>query len=135
VASYLLMVGLMVVVGSIMKQGKAVVFERDYFLRVFRVWIYSYLPTALWFAMVAGLFMVLPPPRYESVLGFLFSAFFLGISTGLLILKGLLYYLTLRLALDLNPKQIFWSTLVIVPVVIFYARLMYVWHIFNVPFI
>ncbi len=105
------------------------------FKRVFKVWIYSYLPTVLWFLMAAGLFIVLPPPRHASLLGWLFSVIFLTISCGLLIWKGLLYFLTLKLATGLSNKQIFWVTLMVIPLVMVYSQIMYGLNIFRVPFI
>lgn len=106
-----------------------------FFNRVFRVWIYSYLPTFLWFVMTAGLFALLPPPRQTTFLGLLFSVIFLAASAALLIWKGVLYYLTLRLGVGLNSKQIFAVSVVLTPVVVMYSGLLYRWGVFKFPFL
>jgi len=129
IVSYFFIITLMYCSASIVSKTKT------HFIEILKVWIYSYLPTVIWFAMATVLYAIWPPPRSESPLGIIFSALFLSASTALLVWKGLLYYLTMRLALKLRPKEIFWATTIIIPTVLFYARFLYLHRIFNIPFI
>ena len=105
------------------------------FVRVFKVWIYSYLPTFLWFLLTAIIFAFLPPPRQMTAKGLLFSFVFLGVSSGLLIWKVMLYLLTLKVGLNMNQKQIFWSTIFLVPLLLIFSQIMYWLKFFNIPYI
>ena len=102
---------------------------------VFATWIYSYVPTILWFVITAIFYALLPPPRTTSYLGQAFSIVFITLSIGLFLWKLLLYYLTMRLALKLDFKKIIIASLFIFPIGILYSLLMYKLGIFRVPFI
>jgi hypothetical protein len=131
--SYLVVIGLMTGLSWWWKRGK--VNPVEIYARIFKVWGYTYFPTVIWFLMTAGLFAWLPPPRHITGLGILFSTLFLGISAGLLVWKGLLYVLTLKLAAGLSLRQIFWSSVVLIPLLAAYSRIMYMWGIFRIPFV
>jgi hypothetical protein len=98
-------------------------------------WGYSLVPTLLWFGITTVLYVLLPPPRQETVQGKFFSVLFVGFSIALLYWKGMLYYLALRFALNLDLKQISISSLVLLPIFAMYSVLLYAWGIFTVPFI
>jgi hypothetical protein len=80
---------------------------------IFCCWIYSYWPTAIWFGVTALLFYLLPPPRGQGLLGYMFSGVFVAMTVGLAMWKGLLYYLTMRMAVGLSPKEMGWASLVV----------------------
>jgi hypothetical protein len=86
------------------------------YLAIFSSWGYSYIPSAIWFGVTAGAFYLLPPPRSESGMGYLFSGVFVAMTVGLLMWKGLLYYLTMRLAVGLRPKEIGWVSVLVMVV-------------------
>ncbi len=138
VVTYLAMVVLMTALGLMIKKLSRPEIKEVYKhkLRVmFNVWIYSYLPTILWFAVAAGAFVVLPPPRHDTLNGLIFSVVFLAISCGLLAWKLVLYWLTLRIGLELTVKEVFWTTAVILPVILVYSWRLYELGLFKVPFI
>jgi len=132
ILSYLVVVCLLTLLGKIMV--KNFIFKKG-FIRVFKVWIYSYLPTFLWFLFTAGMFVLLPPPRQMTIKGLGFSFLFLVISSGLLIWKMMLYLVTLKIGLEMNQKQIFWSTVILIPCLFIFAQIMYWMNLFNVPYI
>lgn len=101
---------------------------------VVSVWSFSYLPTVLWFTCTTILYVLLPPPRTTSWLGQTFSIFFLFLSLGLLFWKGLLYFLTLRLALGLTLWQMIRATMILWPIFFFYFLLLNRMGIFKIPF-
>lgn len=96
---------------------------------------YSLLPTLIWFFTTSSLFLVLPPPRYPTVLGTAFSIIFIVFSVTLLLWRIILWYLSLRFVY----RARFYSILIVmlafgvwfVP----YTIAMYQYGIFRVPFI
>ncbi len=101
---------------------------------VFSVWSFSYLPTLLWFFITTIFYVILPPPRTQSILGQLFSVFYLCLSFGLLFWKVLLYFLTLRHAMRLTLWQTIRTTLVLWPLFIAYFLFLNRIEIFKIPF-
>ncbi len=99
------------------------------------LWAYSLLPTLMWFAVTSALFVMLPPPRTVSVMGRLFSIVFTAFCLGLFFWKGILYYLTLRFGLRFDLGRIFLASIILFPLGIVYAVVMYRLGIFRVPFI
>ncbi len=102
---------------------------------VLATWVYSLVPTFLWFGIAAMFYLVLPPPRTTSFLGYLFSVFFVAISLGLFLWKALLYYLTMRFCLKLTFWRIFGVSALVFPIGFLYSLLMYRLGIFRVPFV
>ncbi len=96
-------------------------------------WIFSYLPTLLWFFSTTILYVFLPPPRTESWLGKMFTLVYLAFSLSLLFWKILLYYLTLRFSLRLNLWQIMRASLVIVPALFGYFLILNRLGFYKVP--
>lgn len=103
-------------------------------LSILSVWSYSYLPTLIWFLLTTFLYIVLPPPRTNSVLGNFFSVIYLFISLGLIFWKGLLYFLTLRFCLKLNLWQTTRTTIVLWSLWFLYFLLLNRMGIFKIPF-
>lgn len=98
-------------------------------------WGYSLIPTLLWFFITSFFYVFLPPPRQLTFLGKLFSIVFLSLSFALFFWKGILYYLTLRFGLKLDFIRILGASIIIFPLGMLYAYLMYQWGIFKIPFI
>lgn len=98
-------------------------------------WGYTLIPTVCWFLMTSLLYVVLPPPRLDSLKGNAFSLLFLIVSCTLFFWKAVLYYLTLRFALRLDFVKITVVTVVSMPIFVGVSVWMYRMGIFRVPFI
>lgn len=116
--------------------GAGKVLKREVNLRaVLLTWSYSLVPTLLWFLATSLFFVILPPPRQETLPGRVVSLLFISFSLSLFFWKGLLYYLTLRFALKLDLVRIVGVSLVFFPLLALYSLLMYHLGIFRVPFV
>jgi len=97
--------------------------------------IYSMLPTLIWFLSTSILYIFLPPPRTFSLMGKGFSIFFIAYSLSLLIWKFILVYLAVRF----SSKQNFFKvlTMIIYYLIWFipYSIFLYQFKLFRVPFI
>ena len=102
---------------------------------IFYPWLYSLVPTILWFLLTSFFYFILPPPRSESIKGLFFSLLFIGISITLFYWKAMLYYLTLRFGHKLSLGKIILTTTVIIPLAFGYSLLTYRLGIFRIPFI
>ena len=131
--TYLLMVVMMSFIGWLLIGRRTS--WKSLVSKVYKVWVYSYLPTWLWFAMTAGLFVILPPPRGNTILGLMFSVVYLSVSAALLVWKVLLFYLTMRLGVGLTAWQVFKAGIILVAFLVVYSQVMYLWGIFRIPFI
>lgn len=96
---------------------------------------YSLVPTIIWFFITSSLFLIFPPPRYETFLGTTFSIIFIIFSSSILLWRIILWYLTIRFSLKAQFLTImiimFMYGLWFVP----YTFLMYHFRIFRIPFI
>ncbi len=96
---------------------------------------YSLLPAFFWFVITSVLFVLLPPPRQQSLLGSLFSLVYIGFSITLLFWRIVMLYLTIRFSFKIPFKKVvavmiaFASWLLPYTVVLYYFRLM------RVPYI
>ncbi len=97
--------------------------------------VYSMIPTLIWFGSNFVLYMVLPPPRTMSILGKGFSIFFTAYSLSLLLWKIILFYLAVRFSTRLNFFRIFYSICLYLCCFVPYSILLYQLKIFRVPFI
>lgn len=105
------------------------------FKNIFCVWIYSYLPTLIWFLSTQWFYLILPPPRTTHWLGIMFTLFYLSFSISLLAWKLLLLWLTNQITCQLSPKQNFGASLM---AILALANLSYVFYKFNwwgIPFL
>lgn len=126
--SYLLICGLFMLLGKLFKSSVS--------LRGINLaWGYSLIPTLIWFFTTSLFYLLLPPPRHETLLGRSFSVFFITFSIFLLYWKGLLYYLTMRFALKFDMKKIIVASAVFFPLLGLYSWSLYRLDIFRVPFI
>lgn len=128
VATYLLVCFFLLGMGRVLKGAVTL-------RAVLLTWGYSLVPTLLWFLATSLFFVILPPPRQETLPGRIFSLLFITFSLSLFFWKGLLYYLTLRFALKLDLARIVGVSLVFFPLLALYSLLMYHLGIFRVPFV
>lgn len=98
-------------------------------------WVYTLVPTTLWFLATSILYVIFPPPRTTQFSGMLLSACFLGLSTTIFLWKLVLSYLALRFSLKLSLGRILLVWALILPMLGIYSLLMYRLGIFRVPFI
>lgn len=96
-------------------------------------WAFSYLPTLFWFFSTTLLYVLLPPPRTESMLGKMFTLVYLAFSLSLIFWKIILYYLTLRFSLRMNLWQIVRATMVIVPALFLYFLVLNRLGFYKIP--
>ena len=102
---------------------------------VMNAWGNSLVPTLLWFFTTSLFYLLLPPPRHETLPGRIFSALFFAFSISLFFWKGLLYYLTLRFALKFDLLRIIGVSLVFFPLLALYSWWMYSLGVFRVQFV
>lgn len=99
------------------------------------LWGYTLLPTVFWFLATSVLYLILPPPRTQSVAGVAFSVVYLVFSSMLLAWKITLGYLTLRFGMKLDLVRIVGVVLVAAAAWGLYSLLMYRLGIFRIPFL
>lgn len=103
--------------------------------QIYVLWIYSIIPTLVWFFTTSILYLIAPPPRTVSIWGKLYSVVFIAFSISVLMWKIILYYLTLRFSLKLDLWRIVLVSALVIPLVLIYSLLMYRWGIFRIPFL
>lgn len=99
------------------------------------LWAWTLIPTSIWFTVSSLFFILLPPPRTPSLWGQLASALFLSLSLGILMWKGVLYYLTLRFGLRIDMSKIIAISLGFFPIMAIYSVFLYRLGVFRIPFI
>lgn len=115
--------------------GGRMVGSRGNLRQIYTLWIYSLIPTLVWFFTTSILYLILPPPRTMSFAGKLYSMVFLAFSFAVFIWKIILYYLTLRFSLKLDLWRIARISILVVPTVVAYSFIMYNLKIFRIPFL
>ena len=96
---------------------------------------YSLFPTLIWFIANSFLYLLIPPPRTLSILGRVFSIFFISFSVSLLIWKIILVYLAIRFSSKLNFYRIIYSIFLYLCLLLPYSVFLYQLKIFRIPFI
>jgi len=96
---------------------------------------YSLMPSLIWFTINTSLFLIFPPPRTSSILGTLFSIFFIIFSMGMLFWKIQLVYLSLRFATKASFLSIAYAVILYLCIFAPYSVLLYYAGIFRIPFI
>jgi hypothetical protein len=111
-------------------------FEKDVkFISFLFGFSYSLLPTLIWFGTNSLLFLFLPPPRTNSILGQGFSIFYLAFSISLLAWKLILVYLTIRFSTGFSFWRIVYLFLLYLLIFIPYTLLLNLLKLFRVPLI
>lgn len=108
---------------------------RGFFKQFAIAWGYTLIPTTVWFFITSILYMILPPPRTERLLGILFSIVYLTVTSMLFLWKCTLCYLALRFGMKLDLQKIIAVAVLSTPFFVSYSLLMYRFGIFRVPFI
>jgi len=103
--------------------------------RLMIAWAYTLVPTTAWFLATSFLYVLLPPPRTDSLNSTLFSVLYLVFTITLFLWKFILYYLTLRFSLRLDLSRIVVVTLLAAPLFTLYSIVMYRFGIFRIPFL
>lgn len=103
--------------------------------QIYLLWIYSLLPTVIWFFATSFLYLLFPPPRTLSILGKFYSVVFVSFSIAVLLWKIILYYLTLRFSFKIDLWKIIQISLVIAPFIGIYSSVLYRLGISKVPFL
>ncbi len=99
------------------------------------LWGYTLLPTVFWFLATSVLYLILPPPRTQSMAGIAFSVVYLVFSSMLLAWKVTLGYLTLRFGMKLDLVRIGGVVIAAAASWGLYSVLMYRLGIFRIPFL
>ena len=128
VLTYVFAVVVMGLLGKMMKADVS-------WLRIGVLWAWTLIPTSFWFVVSSLFFILLPPPRTPSIWGQLASALFLSLSLGILMWKGMLYYLTLRFGLRIDMSKILIISLFFFPIMGIYSVFLYRAGVFRIPFI
>lgn len=126
--------GFLIMVGLFYTAGK-LVGGKGNLRQIYLLWIFSLIPTLVWFFATSILYLLLPPPRTFSFPGKLYSVVFIAFSIAVLFWKTVLYYLTLRFSLKLDLWRIIQVSALVLPSVLVYSLLMYRWGIFRIPFL
>lgn len=132
--TFISFLGFFMMLGLFGLGGKLVGVEAK-FRQIYILWIFSLIPTLVWFLVTSLLYIILPPPRTMSFSGKLFSVFFIGFSTAVLFWKIILYYLTLRFSLKIDLSKIVLISMVVFPMLAIYSILVYRLGIFRIPFV
>lgn len=127
-SGFLIMLGLFYIVGKLVG-GKGSLQQ------IYLLWIFSLIPTLVWFFVTSVLYLLFPPPRTLSFPGKLYSVVFIAFSIAVFLWKAILYYLTLRFSLKLDLWRIIQVSSVAIPAVLVYSLLMYRWGVFRIPFL
>lgn len=102
---------------------------------IFTTWIYSYLPTVIWFAATVFTFITIPPPRQNTLLGITFSVLYTIFSLSLLGWKLLLLWLVFRIPGNLTNKRTFLAMCILIPLLILYSYFLLRLGLWRIPFI
>ncbi len=97
--------------------------------------VYSLFPTFIWFLANSILYLILPPPRTNSVSGITFSIVFISFSVAILIWKIILTYLAVRFSSKLPFYRIVYAMILYLCVLSPYIIVLYKLKLFRVPFI
>lgn len=109
--------------------------SRDRLKRYAATWSLSYLPTLFWFYAGLFLFIVVPPPRTQSLGGISLSIVFLAYSVSLLLWKLILVYLSIRFSSRVHLYRVVYYIFLYLAVSIPLWILFYSLHIFRIPFV
>lgn len=115
--------------------GGRIVGSKGKLNKIYLLWVYTLIPTLLWFFTTSILYLLFPPPRTMTFLGKLYSVVFIAFSIAVLFWKIILYYLALRFSLKIDLWRIVKISTIVIPMVLVYTLLMYEWGIFRIPFI
>ncbi len=131
--TFMTTVGFMWLIGRILRTFS--MSEPVSFLVALVLSAYSLVPTLIWFLITSMLYLLFPPPRYDTFLGNALSMIFIVVSTSILIWRLILWYLTIRFSLRVQFMTIMVIMFIFVLWLVPYAFLMYYFRVFRIPFI
>jgi hypothetical protein len=102
------------------------------FLRLFA---YSLIPTTVWFYANSSLYVLLPPPRTESIWGEIFSIAFISFSISILFWKIIVLYLAVRFSTSLRFFSIMYAMSLYIAFILPYSFFLYALKLFRIPFL
>lgn len=103
--------------------------------RMAKTWSYTLLPTLIWFYSTLLFYFILPPPRTTSILGQIFSIFYIAFSGSLLVWKLILVYLSIRFSLRIHLYRVIYYILIYLALSIPLWILLYNSGISRIPFV
>lgn len=109
--------------------------RNERFFRLVKTWGYTLLPTLIWFYATLLFYFILPPPRTTSLLGHIFSAFYIAFSGSLLVWKLILIYLAVRFSLRVHLYRVIYYLLLYFALSIPLWILLYRSGISRIPFV
>jgi hypothetical protein len=109
--------------------------QKERLKRYAATWSLSYVPTLFWFYAGMLLFIIIPPPRTQSIGGISLSILFLAYSVSLLLWKMILVYLSIRFSSRVHLYRVIYYIFLYLAVSIPLWILFYNLHIFRVPFV
>lgn len=112
--------------------------QGSYWERVKRLtltWSYTLVPTLLWFYSTLLFYFLLPPPRTTSLLGHLFSIFYIAFSVSLLVWKLILVYFSIRFSLRVHLYRVIYYVLIYLTLSIPLWVTLYRMGISRIPFV
>lgn len=96
---------------------------------------YALIPTLIWFTTTFFLYIILPPPRNETLNGTLFTLVYITFAVSMLLWKLILTYLAIRFSTRMRLSRIIYSFLLYLLIVGPYSVFLYLFQFFRVPFI
>ncbi len=98
-------------------------------------YVYTLIPTTVWFFVTSSLYLIIPPPRTFSFQGTSFSIAYMTFSLCMLCWKVILVYLAVRFASKLAFYRIVYALLLYGAVFTPYMVFLYHMQYFRIPFI
>lgn len=109
--------------------------KREKLQRMIKTWAYTLLPTFIWFYSTLLFYFIVPPPRTTSILGQIFSIFYIAFSGSLLVWKLILVYLSIRFSLRIHLYRVIYYMLIYLALSIPLWIFLYNSGISRVPFV
>jgi hypothetical protein len=103
--------------------------------RMAKTWAYTLLPTLIWFYATLLFYFVVPPPRTPSLLGQVFSIFYIAFSGSLFVWKFILMYLSIRFSLRIHLYRVIYYLLIYLALSIPLWIFLYNTGISRIPFV
>lgn len=105
------------------------------FGRRFVLWVYTLLPTLMWFSVASMLYLLIPPPRTGRFLGDAFGLLFLIFSVTMLLWRGMLFFLAIRFVTKSDFTYSIFVTVIYLAWIVPYSLFLYSLLVFRIPFV
>ena len=104
-------------------------------IKIIKTWSYTLVPTLIWFYSTLIFYFLVPPPRTASLLGQVFSVFYIAFSISLLAWKLILVYLSIRFSLRAHIYRVIYYVLIYLAFSIPLWIFLYKSGISRIPFV